>query len=257
MAGTEIQQNLLPNELELKDLLALFKKQIMLELNCHAIGQIQSFDSTKQTATATIVYKKAFFLPNATGNYEQKLVDYPILLDCPVVCLGGGNGALTFPIEADDECVVLFNDRDIDNWFAGASGGATATPRLHSFSDGIILVGIRSLANALVNYNADATELRSKDGLNKFSITDDEVSFQKGENKVTVDDEKATIVLGSSGVTVEVTTEGKLKIMNETGEFVASLVQLFTDVQSATAGGFPLVMPTFPTDLEVLQSFQE
>lgn len=162
MANPTIQQNLIPNEPSLKDLLDLLQKQIMLTLNCHHIGTVQSFDATKQTATVTINYKKTYFQLNpATGLYDPILKDYPILADCPVIALGGGAAALTFPIQAGDECLVLFNDRSLDNWFQGGTGSAVATPRLHSFSDGIILVGLRSLPNALTNYDTARAVLRN------------------------------------------------------------------------------------------------
>lgn len=147
-------------EPELIDLLNLFKTQLLTSFSAHHIGTVQSFDAAKQTATATINYKKTYF-QKVDGVYGPVLVDYPILLDCPVICLGGGAGALTFPIEEGDECLVLFNDRDIDNWFAGGTGGPVATPRLHSFSDGIILVGVRSLANVLTDYDPARAVLKN------------------------------------------------------------------------------------------------
>ena len=57
------------------------------------------------------------------------------------------------PITAGDTCLVLFNDRDIDNWFQSGQVGPVATSRLHSMSDGIALVGIRSLANSIEGYD--------------------------------------------------------------------------------------------------------
>lgn len=161
MANSQIQQNLIPNEPQLSDLLGLLKKDIMLSLAAHHIGTVQSFDASNQTATATINYKKTYFqLDPVSGDYVPVLVDYPILIDCPVICLGGGLGALTFPIKAGDECVVLFNDRDLDTWFQGGSGGAVATPRLHSFSDAMILVGVRSLAKVLTDYDEERSSLK-------------------------------------------------------------------------------------------------
>lgn len=154
MSQTQIKLNQIPNEPELKDLLDLHKKDIMLSLSSHHIATIQSFNAVNQTASATINYKKTFFERNpVTKVYAPVLVDYPQLIDCPVVVLGGGESSLTFPIAAGDECLVLFNDRDMDNWFQGASGGAVATSRLHSFSDAIILVGVNSLQNSLVAYD--------------------------------------------------------------------------------------------------------
>lgn len=146
-------ENLTPQEPELKDLLDLFRKNLLLGFNCHHIGAVQSFNSAKQTATATINYKKTFLKPDSTGVYKTTLEDYPTLIDCPVVVLGGGGASLTFPVAKGDECLVLFNDRDFDAWFQGNTGAAVPTSRLHSFADGIILVGIRSLPNVLKTYD--------------------------------------------------------------------------------------------------------
>lgn len=166
MANSNVQQNQIPNDPQLKDLLDLFKKQILLILSCHHIGTIQSFNPANQTATATINYKKTFFqLDQTTKTVVPVLQDYPVLIDCPVIVLGGGTSALTFPIEQGDECLVLFNDRDIDNWFQGGSGAAVSTQRLHSFSDAIILVGLRSLGNVLSGYDSTRAVLRNGDAL--------------------------------------------------------------------------------------------
>ncbi len=162
---TPLPQNNAPADPSLKDLLDLLKKDILLSLNAHHLGTIQSFDATRQTANVSINYKKTFYKHNAaTGLYDAVLFDYPLALDCPVIVLGGGGGALTFPISAGDECLVLFNDRDLDNWFQGGAGAAVATPRLHSFADGIALVGLRSLTNVLTGYDATRAVLRNGEG---------------------------------------------------------------------------------------------
>lgn len=149
-------------EPELKDLLDAHRKEILLSLNCHAIGTIQEFDKDKQTASVTINYKKTFYQQiGTTGTYSPVLVDYPLLVDCPVVVLGGGPCALTFPIAQGDECSILFNDRDIDNWFLHGQTGEVATSRLHSLSDGIVLVGVRSSLKVIGNYDPDRGVLRN------------------------------------------------------------------------------------------------
>lgn len=237
------QQNLIPNDPELADLIKLLIKEVKLGLNCHHIGKIESFDASKQTASATITYKKTYFKPSKIPDiYEPVLVDYPILLDCPVICLGGGAGSLEFPIEKGDECVVLFNDRDIDNWFQGGSGSATATLRLHSFSDGLILVGVRSLGNVLTEYQTDAVTL--KKGNSWVRLTGDEIRLEF-----------------STGVALVLTSAGKFKIQGLSDELVAVINQLFLDVQAATTntlmGPQPLVMPTFAADLLKLVAFLE
>ncbi len=233
---TDVKQNLIPNEPELKDVLELLKKDISLSLNCHAIATIQSFDSEKQTASATVNYRQTYFERGADGVYVPVLKNYPLLVDCPVVCLGGGAGALTFPIAEGDECLVLFNDRDLDNWFSGSSSSAVATSRLHSFADGVLVVGLRSLANSLSDYNTSGTEL--KFGTTKLKI---------GATKLT-----ATV---ENGTTLEINAAGKITITNASGEFIATLLDaLTTAITNTILGPQPLVFN--PALLTILQSFK-
>lgn len=247
-----------PTDPTLSDVLNSLKKDILFSINCHHLGTVQSFNEEEQTVSVTINYKKTYYrLNSATGLYDPLLVDYPILAQCPVIVLGGGIGALTFPIAVGDECLVLFNDRDLDNWFNGSAGGVVATPRIHSFSDAIVLVGLRSLNTVLEDYSTDAMQLRTVDGENSVSVSTDNVTIKKGGNTVILEDTKLTGIVGASGISFEFDDTGKFRITNATAEFVASLYALFVDIQGATAGGFPLVMPTFPTDLLKLVSFKE
>ncbi len=159
MPGPSIQLTRITNDPSLKDLLDTLKKDIMLNLNCHAIATVQSFDPANLTVSASINYSKTYFIRNSnTGEYVPKQVNYPLLTDCPVIILGGGPAALTFPIQQGDECLILFNDRDLDNWFAGATSGPVATPRLHSLSDGIALIGFK---NSIDSYDSSRAVLRN------------------------------------------------------------------------------------------------
>lgn len=148
--------NSVPNNPSLSDLLDLLKKEIFLGLTSHHIGTVQSFNPGTQTVTATVNYTKTFFQLNKTTNqYVPTQVNYPTLIDCPVVILGGGLSAMTFPIQSGDECLLIFNDRDFSTWFkSGSSTNAVPTNRLHSFSDAIALVGVRSTPNAIKAYDS-------------------------------------------------------------------------------------------------------
>lgn len=200
----------------LSDLLSLLKKDIFLNLNCHHVGTIQTFNSVNQTATATINYQRTFEQPDAsTGTYGARLVPYPIAVGCPVVCLGGGSAALTFPIQAGDECLILFNDRDLDNWFQGAGGAGVATSRLHSFADGIILVGLRSLQNSLSNY--DATHAVLRNGAAQVGVSSSQVKL-------------ANVVNGTLGVSMTI-------LLAALQTFLAATAAATTASQIATAAG--------------------
>ncbi len=143
----------IPVEPSLKLALDLLKTDIFSSFNCHAVGNIESFDVADQTAKISIAYSRS------TIDDVEKLKEYPVLIDCPVIVLTGGKGSLTLPIAKGDQCLVLFNDRDIDSWFAGGATALLNTTRKHSFSDGIALVGLHSLNKSISNYSSDRVEL--------------------------------------------------------------------------------------------------
>lgn len=155
MSGQSIILNSVPNDPTLSDLLDLLKKEIMLGLNCHHVGTVQSFDPSTMTVTASINYTKTFFQLNPTsGKYVPVQVNYAPVLKAPIVSLGGGPVNLTMPIAKGDECLLMFNDRDMDNWFsAGTTTQPVATSRLHSFTDAFCLVGVKSIPNVLKAYD--------------------------------------------------------------------------------------------------------
>ncbi len=166
---------------ELADLIAQIKKEVMLDFACHAIGTVVTFTpglvGRRATATIRVNYTKTYYERNlVTGKYSPVPggIPYPILLDVPVFILGGGaTSGLTFPILPGHECMVFFNDRDIDNWFAAAPGSLpveNASGRLHSFSDGIALIGFAQVTgydllrvlmfNGLTQVGCSATQVR-------------------------------------------------------------------------------------------------
>ena len=156
MTGPSIPLNSVPNDPTLSDLLNLLKKEIFLDMSCCHVGTVQSFNSTNQTVYATVNYQKTFFQLNATTRtYQPVLVAYPTAINCPLIVLRGGPVSMTFPVAKGDECLLIFNDRDIDNWFAnGSTTQGNATSRMHAFSDAFALVGVKSTPNALTAYDA-------------------------------------------------------------------------------------------------------
>lgn len=252
-------QNLVPNEPTLRDLLDQHTREIFLGLNCHQIGIVQSFDATKQIAQVSIAYKKTIFVFTEKLGYQSKLVDYPVIIDAPVIFLGGGSNALTFPVAKGDECLILFNDRNIDNWFQGNTGAALPNFRLHSFADAIILVGIRSTPNVVPNFNTTAAEFRTKDGNTSVSVDGDKVQLKKGSVTLDVSSDKITGNVGSN-VSIEIDSSGKFKVENASGEYTAAILQLLTDIQNATVttmlGPQMLIMPTFVADKAILETFE-
>jgi hypothetical protein len=143
------------NDQDLSSILDYFRRDILLKLNCHAIGEIDSFDPAKQTATVRISYLRTIYKQGQNGVQTKTTQAYPLIAECPVVSLFGSTSGLTMPIKPNDQCLVLFNDRDIDNWLNGLKNAEVASPRLHNLTDAFALVGIRSLDRVITNYDAD------------------------------------------------------------------------------------------------------
>lgn len=143
-------------EPSLQDVLYNHKEDILKSIHCVNIGKIQAFDSENQTADILISYKKVI---SEDPNGTKTLQEYPVLLQCPCIVLRGGLGSLRMPITANDYCIVLFNDKDIDNWYAGQEGAAPNTERKHDLSDGIAIVGLGSLITSLDNYLSNQVSL--------------------------------------------------------------------------------------------------
>lgn len=161
----------------LSDVLNAHKRDILITMNCHAIGEIESFDTAKQTATVKISYSMQIYENN---NLVQK--DYPILLDCPVMTYTGGGSGITMPIAQGDSCLVLFNDRDIDNWFQGGGSKILASGRVHSLSDAIIFVGIRPLDKVIQNY--DGTNPTIFNGETQIKIKSSKILLENSSDKL-------------------------------------------------------------------------
>ena len=144
-----------PGDVDLQFLFEAHKRDVMLSFNCHAIARVESFDSSNQTVRASMVYQKTFYDQTQTGKFEERQEDYPLLIDCPAVVLKGGAFSIKMPIKKGDECLVIFNDRSIDQWFATGSNKRLDSNRLHAFNDAIVLVGLSSSVNSLTGYQPD------------------------------------------------------------------------------------------------------
>ena len=141
-------------EPNLESLLETHKQNILYNYHYHRIGIIETFDPTKQTATISLVDKRVIQFENS-----EEVRDYALLVNCPILINRTKNGGLTIPITQGEFCIVLFNDRDIDNWFNTGAVQKPNTNRCHNINDGIAIVGLHSMANPISNYDNNATTI--------------------------------------------------------------------------------------------------
>jgi hypothetical protein len=168
----------------IEEILAKKKQETKSELNCMSIGKVVQFFPEDQTAHVQISFLRV--IKAASANSDEQPVDrtikYPVLVKCPVVILNGGGAFITFPIQAGDVCLVLFCDRDLDNWWSTEQELPPNSERLHDLSDGVALVGIKSQANPLDNYYIDRLQLRF--GTSFITIEEDGTITIEGEDVI-------------------------------------------------------------------------
>jgi hypothetical protein len=132
---------------QLDTLLNSLKSEIFSTINCIQIGKISKVTSGSQTVEVQIQMRSL--------SEDGESIAYPVLVDCPYFVLQGGAAYIDMPISIGDYAIVLFNDRDIDNWWSTANVADPNSRRKHSLSDGIAFVGINP-----------KTTVRSLDGTN-------------------------------------------------------------------------------------------
>lgn len=187
------------------------RRDTQLSINCTQIGTIQSFDRSTQLATIKIAMKQVVGY-DETG--AKILRDYPLLLECPVFTMFGGDDVITMPISSGDSCIVLFNDRQIDEWLNFGDGRPPSVSRVHDISDGIAIVGIRPLVNSIPNYIGGGIGINHAGGNSKIDLVDDLIDMaaallkQAGNLLVTGDAEVEGDLLVNGGLTVLGTVTG-------------------------------------------------
>lgn len=171
-------------------------------------GIVQSFSVGPPVTVSVLVTTNEFVTQNTGDNsivLSTVSTQLPLLQDVPVHIPGGGNWSLTFPIEAGDECLVVFCDTPIDVWLQ--NGGVSNSPisqRRHSLSDGMAFMKFRSRPNSLSNYSTTSAQLRNNNGTVIADFADAQITITAPAatvnctGEVTVTADKATITATTS-----------------------------------------------------------
>jgi hypothetical protein len=123
---------------------------IMSRLNCHNIGRILEFDKLTQTCTVELMQLKQF---------NQYTITPAPITQVPLIILGAGGGHITMPNPVGTICLLLFLDRNMDNFMETGEQYVPDTTRMHDFTDAIALTTFTTLANPLNDYDEEAITL--------------------------------------------------------------------------------------------------
>lgn len=88
--------------------------------------------------------------PSMARVVDGQIIELPVFANVPPVFLSGGSSHLKMPLTVGDSCLLLISERCFDTWYIGQDGAAPLEARMHDYSDGFALVGIKMLAEALL-----------------------------------------------------------------------------------------------------------
>ena len=120
------------------------KEEFLSSLHCALPGTVVSFDPSTQTA-------------EIQPAVRMGSLAFPVLSDVPVFFPGSRESAITWPVSAGDECLVILADVDIDAWFDSGEAEVPRSARKHSLSDAFAFVGFRSRPNVLRDFPEEAS----------------------------------------------------------------------------------------------------
>lgn len=133
----------------LSQVLSRLANSIKVSLNCVKIGKIISFDKTDQTVSVQVMHVQ----DDNYNIYLDETIEYPVLNKVPVVVMGGGGTYISHPINAGDQCLLLFCDYMMDSWWVSGNVEPSIVPRKHDISDAIAIVGINPTPKVIQEYS--------------------------------------------------------------------------------------------------------
>lgn len=142
-------------------------KSISSSMRVSLPGIIESFNPE----TVTCVVRPAIMGSAQDGSGKHVSKEIPLLLDVPVIFPRGGGCTITFPVNAGDECLVVFSDRCIDFWWQSGGVQDPIDQRQHDLSDAFAIVGPQSQAKKISNISTNSVQIRTDGGDSFVELT--------------------------------------------------------------------------------------
>jgi hypothetical protein len=124
-------------------------------------AHVEAFDPVTQLARVKPLLRESFEAEDGAEVSES----LPVISDVPVQFPGAGGFVLTFPVKAGDPCWLVFSDRALDKWIASGAEVDPVDLRRHNLSDAVAMLGVRSKAGALAEFDAVHAWLGSAGGV--------------------------------------------------------------------------------------------
>lgn len=155
-------------------------KKVNFNLRCCIPGVIQQYDPKTNTASIQPAIREEIVNEDNTVQY----MNLPILVNVPIIFPSCSIGSIKMLLKQGDECLVLFSDLSIDNFWKYANVQNPIEVRRHDLSDGIAIPCVLSQPNTK-QFNGTGIEITS--GNSKISITNDGITFTDQNGTITLE----------------------------------------------------------------------
>jgi len=136
-------------------------------------------------------------------------VTLPVLINVPIVFPRGGGFALTLPVAAGDEVLIVFASRCIDAWWQSGGVGVQVEQRMHDLSDGFAILAPTSQPKKLSGVSSTSVQVRNEAGTTYVEIDSSGKIKLVSPSEVKV--ASPSIILdGNAQVTGNLTVDGNL-----------------------------------------------
>lgn len=172
-------------------------------------GIVSAVDLGAQTVSVQPAIQGSVTAPDGSSQ----AVNLPLLVDVPIVWPRAGGFALTFPIAAGDEVLVVFASRCIDAWWQGGGVGVQAEVRMHDLSDGFAILAPTSQPKKFSGVSSSNVQLRDESGTTFVEITPGGAARVVGATKIdieapTINLEGTVNITGTTNITGQVNQSG-------------------------------------------------
>lgn len=155
-------------------------KKVNFNLRCCIPGVIQQYDPKTNTASIQPAIREEIVNEDNTVQY----MNLPILVNVPIIFPSCSIGSIKMLLKQGDECLVLFSDLSIDNFWKYANVQNPIEVRRHDLSDGIAIPCVLSQPNTKP-FNGTGVEITS--GESKISITNNGIKFTDQNGTITLE----------------------------------------------------------------------
>lgn len=155
-------------------------KKVNFNLRCCIPGVIQQYDPKTNTASIQPAIREEIVNEDNTVQY----MNLPILVNVPIIFPSCSIGSIKMLLKQGDECLVLFSDLSIDNFWKYANVQNPIEVRRHDLSDGIAIPCVLSQPNTK---SFSGTGIEIECGSSKIKIEQSGITFYDSNGSVTLD----------------------------------------------------------------------